>query len=58
MKAKTKAELKEEIQMMRDRMKGIVHRCGMNYFDIKDKPEGYYKGRLAMIHRVAKEFVD
>ena len=58
MKAKTKAELKEEIQLLRDRMKGIVHRCGLDLPEAKEKPEGYYRGRLLMIHRVANEFVD
>lgn len=57
MKVKTKAELKEEIQTLRDRMVGIVNRCGLDLPEAKDKPEGYYRGRLAMIQLVAENAI-
>lgn len=54
MKAKKKANLVKENEHLKHLMRGIIHRCAPNCPPVKEKPESYYKGRLAMIQLVAE----
>lgn len=54
MKAKKKADLQKENEELKHLMRSIISRCGSTCPEAKERPESYYKGRLAMIQLVAE----